>query len=259
MYGQERIINSLKEELNSSNFAILVGQRGQGRRTISKHIANIRGMNYQEVNDLKMDNIRSIIDEAYKKPNPVLYNIVTNDKVPVQIQNAILRFTENPPENSLIFLSVTVLHNVLPTIKSRGVIYNLEQYSKEDLRQFTNNEYILEVCNNPGEIKRLEELDINSIKAYIQKVYNNIGRISKVNVFNMWKHFEDVFKDKDNLDLFIKVLLNEYSKDKKNRIEEIKTLYQYHSIANIKGLNKKVLFEGMFTKLRDKAWNLTQN
>ena len=164
MYGQEPIIKQLKEELcNSSKFIILVGARGQGRRTVCKEISKEKGMDYQEINDLKVQNIREIIEEAYKKVNPVVYCIVTDDKVSVQVQNTILKFTEDPPANSIIFLCVRDLSTVLPTVKSRGSVYFMLPYSKEVLGNFTDNKYVLEVCDNPGEIKRLQELDVDKI------------------------------------------------------------------------------------------------
>lgn len=77
---------------------------------------------------VNVDEIRKICSDAYIKPNEAntkVYIIPNADKMQQQAQNAFLKVLEEPPQNILFILCCTSAQQLLGTIRSRVVVYNL--------------------------------------------------------------------------------------------------------------------------------------
>ena len=89
---------------------------------------------------VNVDEIRKICSDAYIKPNEAdtkVYIIPNADKMQQQAQNAFLKVLEEPPQNILFILCCTSAQQLLGTIRSRVVVYNLSlpEFSDEDTKK----------------------------------------------------------------------------------------------------------------------------
>lgn len=87
---------------------------------------------------VNVDEIRKICNDAYIKSNEAdikVYIIPNADKMQQQAQNAFLKVLEEPPQNILFILCCTSSQQLLGTILSRVIVYNLKsaENSEEDV------------------------------------------------------------------------------------------------------------------------------
>lgn len=235
---------------------IFVGEQGQGKYTFAKQTAEYIGDIY-EPNSLKVDDIRAMVEDAQSLSRKRVYILRNADDMTVQAQNALLKFAEEPTSNAYIMLTVEHEDNILPTIKSRGSIYNLEPYTKNDLKHFTEDLQLLDMYSNPGQIKRAQQADIKQLEEVTDKVLNNIHKVSAANVFNILKHFEGFDKD-----LIISTLLYKFTEQLKQPhgieqqwkiLNQVKVIFKYKNQLKNKSINKDNAMEMMFVELREKA------
>lgn len=232
---------------------ILTGEEGQGKYTLAKYVSSYVGDIYEPI-ELKVNDIRLMVEDAQSLSKRRAYILKDADEMTVQAQNALLKFAEEPTRNAYIILTVQHENNILPTIKSRGQIYQLDSYTKEELCQFTEDELILNVFNTPGQIKRAEQIDIKKLENVASKIIDNISKISAANVFNIINHLDEF-----DLDLVISMLLYMYenklrdSTEPLQTLKQIKVIYKYKAQFKNKSINKKNALEVMFIELREKA------
>src|SRR5690625_3230096 len=159
--GQETLLEhltTLVETESLPKMTIYVGEKGQGRTTIAKYIANKIGDIY-EPDNMRVDDIRQMVEDAQSLSRPRVYILKDADHMTIQAQNALLKFAEEPTNNAYIMLAIEHENNILPTIKSRGSIYQMEPYSRKQLEQVTRDSLLLDIFANPGQIKRAEQVD----------------------------------------------------------------------------------------------------
>lgn len=78
---------------------------------------------------VNVEEIRKICSDVYIKPNEAnvkVYIIPNADKMQHQAQNAFLKVLEEPPQNILFILCCTNSGQLLGTIRSRVIVYNLD-------------------------------------------------------------------------------------------------------------------------------------
>lgn len=257
--GQEKLREHFSEMLQLDTIpklCIFVGEEGQGKYTFAKHTAGYIGDIY-EPSSLKVDDIREMVDDAHALSRKRAYILRNADEMTVQAQNALLKFAEEPTTNAYIMLTVEHEDNILPTIKSRGSLYNMEPYTKNDLQHFTDDLQLLDMYTNPGQIIRAQQADIKQLIAVTDKVINNIHMISAANVFNILKHFEGF-----DYDLIISTILYRLTEGMKkaqevrNKIrlrDQVQVIYKYKDQLKNKSINKDNSMEMMFVELREKV------
>jgi replication-associated recombination protein RarA len=157
LYGNEKTVEDFKREFSAGKLShafIIEGERGSGRLTLSRTLASIltgereRTMtgNHPDVHELlflertgqiKIDDIRDIIKQAFVVPVESEYNIfiIENAQMMGQAaQNALLQIFEEPPQNTLFFLLSTDKNLLLKTLLSRARVLKTEKLSKETIR-----------------------------------------------------------------------------------------------------------------------------
>lgn len=257
LVGQE-VLRTHFETLHLENdfpkLMILVGPKGQGKRTLALYVANMIGDVYVPTN-LKVDDVREMISDSQTLHKPRAYIVANADDMTTQAQNAILKFAEEPTTNAYIIMTTTHEEHILPTIKSRGGVYRLQPYTQDELRAFTDNELILSICSNPGQVKKALESDFERLVENVDKVVDNINRVSVANTFNIPKYFDGI-----DIDLVFSVFMWAYLKRLKNQvrqhgksfiIRQINVIYKYKRLMENKSINKQNALEMMFVELRE--------
>lgn len=220
MLGQDNLKLQIQEYVNMSTFprfSIIVGKRGSGKRLLGKYIANELGYSYL-VWQNKIDDIRSLIKFMWEQDKPTVYCIPDYEDMSLGARNAILKVCEEPPNNAFIILTSSLKDIILPTILGRGTVFEMQGYSQEDLikvaeinynnfdKESINNKIMF--CETPGEVIRCENLNSEEFRAFVEKLWANIGIASAGNLLKITNSIK--LKDDSNgydLDLFINSLM----------------------------------------------------
>lgn len=169
---------------------VLVGSKGSGKRTLSKLIAIKLGANYSECG-IKVDEIREMIDTAYKAQDKIVYCIADADNMRNEAKNALLKITEEPPKNAYFILTVEDDSSLLATIKSRARVFYMAPYSEEELMRYYNQKkynsdidpkLIVNIAYCPYDVDMIVKYGKEFID-FVELVLNNIARVQPSNAF----------------------------------------------------------------------------
>lgn len=256
--GQDNLIALInKQTLDSFPHSLLLeGEKGAGKHLLCNYIQTHLALELLDITDqLNFETI----NECYIRTQPYIY-VIDTTKMSIKQQNVILKFLEEPLTNAYIILLCTNRYNLLPTIINRCIVWKLQPYSKDVLQQFIpeqNNEQLLALARTPGQVKALMSINIQEEVAYIDKIFNMIGKATFTNMLKLLNHiaFENE-QDKIDVDIFIDLLLYVLALKLKDNcdyyyaIKDINTLMQVRYTPNI---DKKHLLENFFIKLWGKA------
>ena len=271
MIGQRELLNRIGQQISRKKFprfSIIIGEKGSGKKELAKNIGQMMGVAISFIPDNKADTIRDIIEVAYKVDLPVLYVISDCDNMSSASANALLKITEEPPRNAYFIITCENEENLLQTIRSRGVTYMLEPYSYEDkcdyieqqgVPEFEDDEnFILDVASNPGEVQQLLKMDISRFRNYVGLVIDNIAEVSDSNSFKIGDKIalKDE-EDKYNLKLFWKAFgsvcverMREH-KDPLKYARAIGITGDFSQQLSIRGINKQMLFDNWVIAIRE--------
>lgn len=276
MIGQKDLINKLVHQIQNEQFprfSLITGKEGSGKRLIVNEIIY---KTFKEVDtdtsiyilpDIKIDTIRTMINQCYKTRNTTLYVVPNADTMSVSAKNALLKITEEPPNNAYVIMTLEDEVNTLDTIRSRGTIFKMEEYTVQDIKdyidKYTNiseslHTIILELCNTPGEVEELIKIGPKDFYSYVQKVVDNIASVSGSNAFKIANSLslkKETDDNKYSLKLFWKAFIAVCNKDLSNinYLKGINITSRYLSDLRIKGINKQGLFDLWLLDIR-KEW-----
>ena len=269
MIGQQDLIDTFESLDILPSFIILVGQVGSGKKTFIREVLNKR-LTTVYAEDNSVASIREIINTANMIHN-ALFVFCDADTMSVSAQNALLKVVEECPNNNHFIMTLADENNVLETIRSRAFIYHTESYSQEDIEEYaihavSNLEddaellgVYVELCDTPGEVNMLTQMNAEYFYDYVQKVIDNIATVSGSNSFKIAENI--AFKDEsDKYDLklfwkaFISCCLNRCGYCDKEDILKYARGSQITSRAlrdlRIKGINKPALFDHWILDIR---------
>ena len=278
MIGQGKLLQSINKLIDDGfpRFVIITGQRGQGKKTLANYISH--KLNYQTVkSDIKIDELRNIIELAYQQTEPIIYLIPDADKMSLGAKNSLLKVIEEPPNNAYFIMTLQTIDNTLPTIKSRCIELKMDNYSDEELNKFVdminpnidNLERIIltDIGENYYEIDTLNRYGANQFYEYVQKVVNNIYKVSGANSFKLAEKIN--LKDDDSkydLELFLRTFkiicmdnilqiidLDEHKEEFKNYAMSIDATRDIIDQLSITGINKQSLLDIWILNIR-KIW-----
>jgi hypothetical protein len=180
MIGQRRNLRMIDKWIDDGcpHFICISGQRGGGKRLLSKYIADRLGISYSEVG-IKVDEVREVIDSATKYGG--FYVFADADTMSTNAKNALLKVTEEPPKDSYFVLTVEDEASLLDTIKSRAQMIRLEPYSKEELQEYRRCVWA-DFASTPHDIDVLEQYG-EEFLCYVNLVIDNIREVEPANAF----------------------------------------------------------------------------
>lgn len=272
MIGQRELINKIGNQIGRDKFprfAIFVGEKGSGKKTLAKELIRL-GLKVSGISfsDIKVDSIREVIKSSYEITEPMLYVIADCDNMSSAAANALLKVTEEPPHNAYFVLTCENEENLLQTIRSRGVTYMLEPYSYEDKCDYIevdptpnwreDEEFILDVASNLGEVKSLLEINVEQFRKYVDLVIDNIAEVQESNAFKIG----DKIALKDEADKYdLRLFWKAFRAICVDRMRDTDDPLKYaRAIAitgdslsqlNIRGINKQELFDVWLLDIRE--------
>lgn len=267
MIGQETLLADIQNLIDREKyprFSIFVGQTGSGRKTIAKEVAKKLEANVVQLPDVKVDTIRAMISEAYKIPYKFLYIIPNAENMSSAAKNALLKVTEEPPNNAYFVMTVQDENSLLDTIKSRGMIFRMNSYTPNEISEYANVdntrdlEIITSVCEVPGDVDILKKFDIDTFYQYANNVVENIAVTNGSNSFKIGTkiNFKD---DAEKYDLrlfwrtFMLICLGRMSENPLMYANGVKITSKYLKDLKITGVNRASLFDMWIIDIRE-AW-----
>lgn len=271
MIGQKNLIQDINHLVNTDKFprfTILTGVQGSGKKTICKYIGRKLDASVF-FSENKVDDVREVISNAYKcTGRPCVYVFADADNMSPAAKNALLKVTEEPPKNAYIIITLVNLNNTYATIRSRGTVMPMDQYSLAELQEYLSTVHptinegkdILEsVCTVPGELDLMIKMGHIDFYNYVGKVVDNIARVSGCNSFKIANaiKFKDTDEDKYDLRLFwkafISICMDRLLEDKQRYTYGIQVTSKYMQELSITGINKQSTFDMWLLAVR-RGW-----
>lgn len=268
MVGQDNLLERLESLIDKNvlpRFLILVGPSGSGKKTLALEVSKSLCYYPTLVIDLSKSNIVEIINQSYTTLDTQVYIIADADDMSLRSKNSLLKVFEEPPNNAYFILTCENIDNVLPTIRSRGSIYYMLPYSRGQLEAFVskdvseeNKDIILNIADTPGDVIKLNKINIDEFYRYGLLVVDNIAEVSGSNVFKIASKVS-LKKDSDGYDLelfwrlFRQICFNRVHTDIDRYADGILITNRYAKELGIKGINLNSLFDAWILDIRA-AW-----
>lgn len=236
-----------------SNFIILVGEVGIGKKTLLREVFN----DAYWVENNSVDSIREMNREAHKRSNTV-FIIPDCDSMSLNAKNSLLKTVEECKNGNVFIMTVADEYNVLETLISRAQVVYMETCSPQQLKEYYRMLYpetwdsreekiIGEICSTFGEVNtlalRMEPIEFYS---FVEKVVDFIADAPVSNALKIGNSIalkNEV--DKYDLKLFWKSFVNVClaKEDRANYITWVKiTSDALRKLNRVTGINKQALF-----------------
>ena len=242
---------------------LLLGDTGSGRHTVGNYIVKKFNVPYIDLtNVLNTSNTEQfsnfVFTNMISSTVPKMYfidfdKIYSNKELK---QNNILKLLEEPQSNIFIVMFAVNNNSVLGTIYNRCQVWKLPTYTKTDLFEFTKDTLVLDVANTPGQVIKLNNIDIKALSEYAKLVIDKAASSNFSNVLTIPDHIAFIQEpDKDDVDLFIRFLLyyakqavlSKYNRRNYYIFECTRKLFNtYYSVS----VDAKMLFHNYLTKLK---------
>lgn len=282
MIGQHNLqsrIEQLIENGTFPRFSILVGPKGSGKKTLAHELERLFNnwrvisdhVNVYELPDVKIDTIRDIITQSYKQVMTMLYIIPDADNMSNAAKNALLKVTEEPPNEAYFIMTLEDENNTLETIRSRGTVFHMDRYTPDEIEEFYRKRFCLsettielerkelsivrDLCETPGDVESIMKQDATNFYDYVQLVVDNIAEVSLANAFKIPSKVA-LKEGAEGYDLrlfwkaFMKICLQDdvvYG----TRAEAVYITSKYLQKLRIKGINKQMLMDCWLIEIRD--------
>lgn len=197
MIGQEDLRNTIKKQIEDDtfpHFAIIVGEKGSGKKTLINEIFNhfkvYKGFTVKyTLPDIKVDSVRQMITAVYKTHN-TLYVISDADNMSISAQNSLLKIVEECPNNNYFIMTLQDKNNTLETIRSRASIYTMGYYNQDTIEEYAKSidnslvDYV-SICSNLGQVELLNKMGAKQFYDYVKLTVENIAKVSGANAFKI--------------------------------------------------------------------------
>lgn len=237
MIGQVNLLRNIDKIITSyPKFSIIVGPKGSGKKLITKYICKKLNLHVIPFGT-KIDEVREIIELSYEQKDPVCYVCYDADSMSLGAKNCLLKITEEPPNNAYFILTLQSMSNTLETIKSRGTVLSLDEYTEDELLSYRKykdyspkyDNIIKEFCTTTGEIDELFKSNIDDFYKFAETVAYQIHIPTTGNIFKISK----TIKAKDTETGYDPILLFKFVRTLflKKVIETKKPQYLYASMV----------------------------
>lgn len=265
--GRKRMLEIIEGLPSIPPLTIFAGVRGGGKKLLAQYLAELHNYTFTMV-DRDIDLIREAINNSYTVKEPVLYCIPDFEKLSINAMNALLKITEEPPNNSCFITTTEALSMIPATILSRAYIIVNEPYSKEELRLFTDDEQVLSYAKTPADV--LDKNNLLMLYDFCKKVDENMTTVSLTNAFKIPSYIALKEEDKDekiDLDRFLSAMSKIYydkliQYESNNEIENARKYLKMLRITNhilfelhtITGIKKDSLLDKWIIQIRNVCW-----
>lgn len=197
MIGQKAIVNQFNsyDVKNFPQSNLLIGEYGCGKH----HLVTMLCSKFNiECVDISHDISHEFLIDLYLNTTKTAYIIDINEIAKksrhINKENALLKFIEEPPVNSFVFVLVEHDVQVIDTIKNRCVVWKFAPYIEKELREFKsfNDSRIYNVLNTPGKLLESSQEE-HYVKAFelCESIINNLPKANVSNVLSLSRYLEE--------------------------------------------------------------------
>jgi DNA polymerase III delta prime subunit len=261
------------EDKTLPRFSIIVGKEGSQSDEVAKYIANKTDRRLITLEDVKVDTIRQMISDAYNMHKSVVFNIPNADNMSANAKNALLKITEEPPNRAYFIMCLEDLNNTLATIKSRGAVFVMDNYTPTEIVEYAKEkgitdddelDIIRDLCSTPGEVDKLITYNIKDFNELINDMADSIMNMSGAEAFTFANRFAmKDSEDKYDLALGLKAFQRVCSIRIDNMSIDDDATFKLSSVIlltseslkdlKIKGINKLMLYDSWMLNVR-RVW-----
>lgn len=267
MIGQYNLQSQIKQFIENGmfpRFSIFVGPKGSGKKTFVREVVikEVTDGLYEECG-IKVEDVRNLIADAYKIHSTAVYFIPDADNMSNAAKNALLKVTEEPPNNAYFIMTLEDENNTLETIRSRGTVFHMDRYTPAEIRKYCRSgenlwqpeleEIVVSLADTPGDVNILGKSDVREFYDYVQLVVDNIAEVSLANAFKIPSKVT-LKEDAEGYDLrlfwkaFMKVSFDV------GRYNGIYATSKYLQKLRVKGINRSMLMDNWVLEIR-KLWS----
>ena len=268
--GQKKLIQKIDRLVETDNlprYIIIQGPTGSGKHLIADYIS--KKLNALLVpSEISVEAVREVIDISYELTEPTVYLWADVQKMSLAAKNAVLKVTEEPPQEAYFIMTVDSTSNILNTLVSRGYVLDILPYTIDDLLEFANYKYpdmkdktknlIVDLSNNIGDVIKLANMDIERLNTIVDMLCNNIGKVNLANELKIptFLKFKADEKDDEKIDpvVFMKSVMirfSEYMIESYNMFyaDLINLTSKYMADMNSKSLNRAAVVDNWILQM----------
>lgn len=182
--GNEHIVAPLKKQLKDGTLSqtiMITGQFGSGKTTIAKIIASELEAEVHEVDcgsDGGVDRMREVVDSSYLSSLFSRAKVFILDEVhglSKQAQSALLKTLEEAKKNTYFILLTTEAKKILPTIRSRCVVYETTPAGRAEIgvavkRVLSQHNITVESMGDFWEVVNQSEGSLRQVYSLMEKL-----------------------------------------------------------------------------------------
>lgn len=211
----------------------------------------------------------SFLNNLYLQPEPTIY-LINLDSLTIPKQNSILKFVEECPTNAYVVLTSSNKSQIISTIMTRSIMFELHKYSKVEIVDTINSmdvdesvkNLLISICVTRDDIEDFNKFDLVSLYSLCNKIISSMGSATLPNTLSIkdkYIYFSDYEPGKFSLDVFTSMLsycLLSSFKDTRSKI----VYYLYVTVLNFKDklLNKTLSREFLLDNLLIKLWKVSR-
>ena len=273
MIGQKELLYLINDQVavgGFPRFSILVGQEGSGKKTLAMETAKMMGCEIAFI-EPKIDAIREMIKNAYQVHEKSLY-VITDGIMSTNAKNAMLKISEETPNNAYIMMLVSDINTVLDTLKSRAGVYFMQPYTPDEILEYAqigkeevqNCDIVVDLCETPQDVNKLYDYGVEEFYSFVEKTVEHIANVSSANAFKMAEKiaFKPIDTDKYDMALFLRAFKAVCGKELKMAVANkdlegqmwysagIKVVADTLNQLHIVGINKGALFDIFILNIR---------
>jgi len=282
MIGQANLQSRIEQLIKNHTFprfSIFVGPKGSGKKTFAHELERLFNnwrvssdhVNVYELPDVKIDTVREMITQSYKQIMTMLYIIPDADNMSNAAKNALLKVTEEPPNEAYFIMTLEDENNTLETIRSRGTVFHMDRYTPNEIEEYFKKRFgvledreisiVRDLCETPGDVEIIMSYDATNFYDYVQLVVDNIAEVSLANAFKIPSKVA-LKEDAEGYDLKLfwkavaSVMLNR-AKQRGNSKELVKycggysVTSKYLQKLRVKGINRSMLMDNWILEIRE--------
>lgn len=274
MIGQMETKQRLRALSSIPRAITILGSYGSGRSTLAAFIAkDLLQAPLARVGN-KVDDIRELIEEAYKQPSNIVYLLSDLGMASIGAQNALLKVIEEPPNNAYFIITVSSDEEIPSTILSRTFKVRMMPYLPHELRDYARLrnpdiaqdtlEELIRYATNPRDIDLLLSYDIKEFIEYVIRVQRSLHKASIPNMLNISERVQTKQEGEGwDLAIFLEAILAiqmQYSirNIRKDMLKEFVITTRKIREARRKGANKQYIIDTWLLEMRE-CRRLNQN
>lgn len=271
MIGQLKLQETVKSLIESDKFprfCLLIGDRGSGKRFFIEHFIKKELGITTEMCSIDVESVRNTVEQSYTVISPTLYVFADVDNMSIAAKNAVLKVTEEPPNNAMFIMTAMNAENVLPTVRSRAFILYMDNYTNAEIleychqytKDYSHDGVVSAYCQTPKDVELLYSYDVDKFKEFMSMVIDNIDKVSGANSFKIGMRLDlgsSSDESKYDLGLFWKafraVCTNSLRINPFKYIAGVNVTSKYLYDLRIAGVNKQMCFDNWLLDIR-KEW-----